>query len=85
MSTPVIVKHVTHGDKTVPVYENRSSMPYLHRYKMLVVTPYGSAWQHTNMFAPEQNPMHKKNIAALHKLFKISGLDFRKVKLIRPE
>jgi hypothetical protein len=52
---------------------------------MLVVTPYGSAWQHTNMFAPEQNPMHKKNIAALHKLFKISGLDFRKVKLIRPE
>jgi hypothetical protein len=68
----------------VTIYPNKSACPYFHRYKLLVVTPYGSDWQFTNMFAMEANPMHKKNIAALYRLFSISGLDHRKVKLIRP-
>lgn len=78
------VKYVEANGKTLPVYPNKSSRPYLHNYKLLVVSGRGSAWQHTNMFAIEQNPMHKKNISDLHKLFNISGLDYRKVKLIRP-
>lgn len=81
---PDIVKYAVKDGKNVPIYKNGTTFPYLCKYRLLIVSKHGSGWSDTNMYAHYKDPMHKENIKALKALFKISGIDAKTVKLIRP-
>lgn len=80
---PEITKYVEINGVNRAVYENGTTYPYLHTYRLLIVSPYKSGWQDMKVYCDYPNPQHKENIKALKHLFGLIGLDHRCVKLIR--
>ena len=80
---PEIIKYVEVSGVNRAVYENGTTYPYLHTYRLLIVSQYKSGWQDMKVYCDHANPHHKENIKELKKLFSMIGLDHRAVKLVR--